>query len=134
MQTSPPPNGPVDSAAIELPEPTAAPLVLALGMTLLAAGVAFGLAFLVCGAVLIAAGFRIWIGQLLPGRGHVHEPLAEPGQRSRAIVAAPGGVARLAPGVPGYRLRLPKEIHPTSAGLKGGLIGGAVMPVPALLW
>jgi hypothetical protein len=36
--------------------------------------------------------------------------------------------------MPGYRIRLPQDVHPISAGLKGGLVGGAVMPVPALLW
>ena len=36
--------------------------------------------------------------------------------------------------MPGYRLRLPQAVHPISAGLKGGLVGGAVMPLPALLW
>src|SRR5205085_8582667 len=34
----------------------------------------------------------------------------------------------------GYRLRLPEQVHPISAGLKGGLVGGLVMPLPALLW
>ena len=36
--------------------------------------------------------------------------------------------------MPGYRLRLPQDVHPISAGLKGGIAGGAAMPVPALLW
>ena len=34
--------------------------------------------FLVVGAVVLVAGLGIWIVQLLPGRGHVHEPLVEP--------------------------------------------------------
>jgi hypothetical protein len=133
-QATPQPEGPTASASVEVPRPTAAPLVLALGLTLLASGVALGTGFLVVGAVAAVAGLSIWIAQLLPGRGHVHEPLAEPARRARPITGAPGGVAHLRPGMPGYRLRLPQEIHPTSAGLKGGLVGGAVMPVPALLW
>ena len=36
--------------------------------------------------------------------------------------------------MPGYRLRLPEEVHPISAGIKGGIVGGLVMPVPALLY
>src|SRR5262249_11611089 len=111
-----------------------APLVLALGLTLLAAGVAFGLAFLVGGAVLIVASLGLWIAQLLPGRGHVHEPLVEPARRPRPITGAPGGVGQLRPGLPGYRFRLPEAVHPISAGLKGGLFGGAAMTAPALLW
>ena len=36
--------------------------------------------------------------------------------------------------MPGYRLRLPQDVHPISAGIKGGIVGGVVMPAPALLW
>jgi hypothetical protein len=36
--------------------------------------------------------------------------------------------------MPGYRLRLPQDVHPISAGIKGGIAGGVAMPVPALLW
>lgn len=121
-------------ATVKLPRPTVAPLVLALGMTLLAAGAALGVAFLVVGALLMIGGLSTWIAQLLPGRGHVDEPLAELSQRPQPIIGTPGGVAPFVPGAPGYRLRLPEAVHPISAGLWGGLAGGAVMPIPALLW
>jgi hypothetical protein len=117
-----------------MPRPTAAPLVLAFGLTLLGAGVALGLLFTVVGAVLLVTALSIWVVQLLPGRGHVPEPLAEPGRHPPPVTGAPGGVERLRPGMPGYRFRLPQAVRPVSAGLKGGLAGGAVMPVPALLW
>ena len=77
-QMWPQPEAPAAPDSVEMPRPTAAPLVLALGMTLLAAGVALGTGFLVVGAVVVVAGLGIWIVQLLPGRGHVHEPLVEP--------------------------------------------------------
>jgi hypothetical protein len=120
--------------SVEMPRPTAAPLVLALGMTLLAAGVALGLAFLVVGAVVSVAALSLWIVQWLPGRGHAHEPLSETAFRPQPMLGAQGGVEHLQPGMPGYRLRLPQDVHPISAGLKGGIAGGAVMLVPALLW
>jgi hypothetical protein len=119
---------------VEMPRPTAAPMVLALGMALVAAGVAFGPSFFVVGAAVVVAAVGLWISQLLPGRGHIHEPLAEPAHGPQPVTAAPGGVERLQEGMPGYRLRLPTEIHPTSAGLKGGIVGGIAMMVPALLW
>src|SRR5262245_31981357 len=128
------PEDPAAPTSVELPRPTAAPLIVALGLTLLAAGVALGLAFSVAGVMLLVAGLSIWIAQLLTGQGHVHEPLAEPARGPGLIRGAPGGVAQLRPGMPGYRLRLPQAVHPISAGLKGGLVGGAAMPVPALLW
>ena len=129
----PQPEAPAAPDSVEMPRPTAAPLVLALGITLLAAGVALGTGFLVVGAVVVVAGLSIWIVQLLPGRGHVHESLVEPA-RPQPVMAVPGGVEHLRPGMPGYRLRLPQDVHPVSAGLKGGIVGGAAMPVPALLW
>jgi hypothetical protein len=127
-------EGPAAPDTVEMPRSTAAPLVLALGLTLLAAGVALGLAFFVVGALVLVAALSIWIVQLLPGRGHVHEPLAEAARRPGPVTGTRGGVERLRPGMPGYRLRLPQDVHPISAGLKGGIAGGAVMPVPALLW
>ena len=122
-QTWSPPDTPAAPDSVEMPRPTAAPLVLALGITLLAAGVSLGTAFLVVGAVVVVAGLSIWIVQLLPGRGHVHGSLVETA-RPQPVMARPGGVEHLRAGMPGYRLRLPQDVHPVSAGLKGGIVGG----------
>ncbi len=106
------------SPTIEMPKPTVAPLVLALGIALMAMGIATSLAFLLVGVVVFVAGLGMWISQLLPGRGHWHEPRVEPALRPRPIVAAPGEVQRLRHGLPGYRLRLPVKVHPVSAASK----------------
>ena len=127
------PDAPAAPDSVEMPQPTAAPLVLALGITLLAAGVALGTSFLFVGALVVVAALSIWIAQLLPGRGHVHESLVE-AAGPQPVMAVPGGVEHLRPGMAGYRLRLPQDVHPVSAGLKGGIAGGAAMPLPALLW
>jgi hypothetical protein len=119
---------------VELPAPTAAPLVVAVGIMLSAMGVATSLAFLPVGAIVFIFGLVQWIGQLLPGRGHVHEPLVEPALRPQPVVPAPGEVERLKRGMPGYRLRLPTKVHPVSAGIKGGIVGGLVMPLPAIAY
>jgi hypothetical protein len=127
-------EGPAAPNLVEMPRPTAAPLTLAVGLTLVAAGAAFGTTFFVVGGLVFVAGLGVWIGQLLPGRGHVHKSLVEPPHRPSPVPAAPVGVERMRPGLPGYRLRLPEQVHPISAGLKGGLVGGLVMPLPALAW
>jgi hypothetical protein len=137
MASEPQPTSQPEGAApeaVEMPRPTVAPFVLAFGMALLVAGVPLGLGFLVVGVVVVVAGLGLWIGQLLLGRGHVLEPLAEPARRAQPVTGAPGGVERMQEGLPGYRLRLPQDVHPISAGIKGGIFGGLVMPVPALLW
>src|SRR5436190_16259976 len=120
--------------SVEMPVPTIWPLVLSLGVMLLLAGIATNYAFSAVGAVLLIVGLGGWIAQLLPGRGHAHEPLAEAALRPRPITGQPGKVQQLKPGMPGYRFRMPEKIHPISAGIKGGILGGLVMPIPALLY
>lgn len=123
-----------DPSSIVMPKRTTAPLVLAVGIVLAAMGVATSLAFLVVGAVVVVAGLQMWISQLLPGCGHWRAPRVEPSLRPQGITPASVEVARLQRGTPGYRLRLPVKVHPISAGIKGGLVGGLVMPLPALAY
>ncbi len=128
------PHAADETDSVDMPKPTAAPLVLAVGIALLAMGVATRPTFLVVGAVVFVIGLGRWINQLLPGRGHWREPLVAPAQRPQPMAPAPGEVEKLRHGMPGYRLRLPVKVHPVSAGIKGGLVGGLVMPLPALLY
>jgi hypothetical protein len=120
--------------SVELPRSTAWPLVLALGISLLGAGFVTSLALTIVGAVLFLFGLGGWIGQLLPGQGHMHEPLVEPALRPRPASEKPGTVDHLHPGMAGYRFRLPERVHPISSGVKGGIVGGLVMPIPALTY
>src|SRR5262249_663997 len=100
--------------AVEMPRPTAAPLVLALGLTLVAAGAVMSVAFMLVGGGLFVVGLGIWIANLLPGRGHMVEPLVAPERRPIEITGVPGTVERLHVGAAGYRLRLPEKVHPIS--------------------
>src|SRR5205823_6627099 len=93
-----------------------------------------GPVFLIVGGVVLLYGLGMWISHLLPGRGHMHEALVEPSKRPKPVKRALGGVQEMRPGMPGYRVRLPEKVHPISAGIKGGLVGGLVLPIPALLW
>lgn len=120
--------------SVEIPAPTVWPLVLSLGIALLFAGLATTLVLSMVGAILLVAGLGGWISQLLPGKGHEHEALAASGQRPRPVGAKLGTVEQLRPGMPGHRFRLPEKVHPISAGVKGGIVGGLVMPIPALAY
>ncbi len=131
--TTPPPGGHVSSEAIESPQPTIAPFVLVAGLSLAAAGLAFDTVFFLgAGVLMFLVGLAGWIGQLLPGRGHMHLEVVEP--LPQPVRAAPGAVERLVAGTPGYRFQLPTKMHPISAGAWGGLVGGALMPIPALAY
>src|SRR4051794_16656805 len=102
---------PVESEeSVVLPGPTSAPLVLSLGMALLAGGVVTGPLILLVGGVVLGVGLGLWVAELLPGRGHVHEPLVAPSRRPGPVTAAAGIVAHLEAGMPGYRLRLPTTV------------------------
>jgi hypothetical protein len=120
--------------SVEVPRATAWPLVLALAITLLGAGLATSLAVSVVGGLLFVIALGGWVGQLLPGRGHMREPFTDPAHRPKTVTERPGTVEQLRPGMPGHRLRLPEKIHPISAGVKGGIVGGLVMPIPALAY
>ncbi len=122
--------------AIEVPAPTVWPLVLALGCTLLVAGLVTNLILTLTGLVLLLAGMAGWVWQLLPGAGvgHVWEPLAPMERRCKPVCVAPTAVETLRPSMAGHRMHLPEKIHPYSAGAKGGLLGGALMPIPALVY
>ena len=128
------PNDPAPRNSVEMPKPTVAPMVLSLGLILLAAGVVLGLEFLLVGAVVVLFGLGLWIASLLPGRGHFHELLLAPEQRARPIVGVEGLVEQMQPGRAGYRMQLPVKVHPISAGVRGGIFGGLAIPVPALIY
>jgi len=123
-----------ESGTVQMPRPTIGPLALALGLVLTAAGVSLGPAFTVVGTFILLAGLGMWVNELLPGRGHCDEPLVAPSQRVLPVIAELKAVEHIRPGMPGYRARLPESVHPVSAGVKGGVLGGLVMPAPALLY
>ncbi len=124
----------INSGSVEMPRGTAAPLVLAAGVALLAGGIVLGLAMTVVGVVLLFIGLGIWVAHLRPGEGHFHEAFVAPDQRAQPVQGATGGVEQLAIGKPGYRVQLPVMVHPISAGVKGGIVGGLVLPIPAMIW
>ena len=123
---------PTDS--VEMPRPTAAPLILVLGMAMMAGGVATNPTFLVLGAAVLIFGLGLWITQLVPSRGEYREALVEPALRPSEVTVHLGTVGRMEKRMPGSRLQLPVQFDPISSGIKGGIVGGLLMPIPALIW
>ena len=114
---------------IEVATPTAWPIVMAFGLTLVAAGLATAGSVSVLGAVLAVTGAVGWFRQVLPVESHEWVPVV---QEEIAIRTSRARVDRVMGQV--QRVWLPVEIYPISAGIKGGLAGGAVMALLAALY
>ena len=113
---------------IEAPASTAWPLVLALGFTLLCAGLLTSVSVSVLGAVLMVAGCAGWFREVLPCEHEVVIPVVPD---DFAVVTKRRVVDRLPVAPDQLRAWLPLRTHPTSAGLKGGLAGGVAMALLA---
>jgi hypothetical protein len=119
------------SEAILMPVSNGWPLVAAFGFSLVAASLVTHWMVGVLGATALVAGFVGWFREVLPVEAHEPVPVEE----SRAEPVVPGrGVRHLQVGELGHRARLPLEIYPFSAGVRGGLVGGAVMAMLAGLY
>ncbi|MCU1386123.1 MAG: hypothetical protein JWL71_4820 [Acidobacteria bacterium] len=120
-----------DEPAIELPAPTAWPLILAFGVTLTAAGLVTTLAVSLVGLVSTVIATVGWFREVLPREAtelvRVTAP-APPIATARRQVAR----VRLAPEL--QRAQLPLEIYPVSAGVKGGLAGSVAMAGLAMIY
>jgi hypothetical protein len=113
---------------IELPMPTAWPLVLAFGFTLLFAGLLTNVSVSVLGVVLALAGSVGWFREVLP---HEHEERVPVVPEHISITTSRSRVERFPLAEEQVRAWLPVETYPVSAGLKGGLAGSVAMAVIA---
>jgi len=115
-----------DQKAVQLPAPTAWPIILAFGTTLLFAGLLTSADLSVVGAVLMVVASVGWFRDVLP---HERHEMARVESHESRIVTARTEVTRPAPEM--QRLRIPVEIYPVTAGIKGGLAGSVAMAVLA---
>ncbi|MFN8641254.1 MAG: cytochrome c [Candidatus Binatia bacterium] len=106
-------------------------MIMALGVALGFGGLVMHPLVTVVGAVLAVVGAVGWFREVLPVEHVERVPLAPPARRARPVEPVSRAVAQLVPGEAGHRLRLPVEIHPYSAGVVGGLVGGAAMAMVA---
>src|SRR5439155_25315234 len=117
---------------IDLPAPTAWPMVVALGITLAFAGLVTHAAVSVVGIALALIGAVGWWREVLPEDRMEPITLRPMELRARAIVPSSTVVERSSIGEGGHRIRVPVEVQPYSAGIRGGVIGGITMAILAL--
>lgn len=115
---------------VHLPSPTAMPMVLALGITLLGAGLVTSWVISVLGLLMMIRASVGWFREVLPHERH------EEIRVTTAVIEIKSSrtqVARL-PVAEGHRQVLPVETFTLGAGVKGGIAGGIAMIVPAGLY
>ena len=117
-----------------MPAPTIWPLVTALGITLACAGLVTHLAVSVVGLGLFLCGLVGWWSDVLPVEKHEAIPVPPPAQRAAPVQTRFHTVAHLHLGEGGHRVRIPAAIHPYSAGIKGGIVGGIAMAIVAVAY
>src|SRR5215472_17554913 len=119
-----------NSREIEVPASTAWPFVLALGCTLLFAGLVTNLSVSLLGAVLSFAGSIGWFREVFP---HEHEE-SVPVVAEDIRITTERRVVERVPIAAYQRAWLPVHTYPISAGVKGGLAGSIAMAFLACLY
>jgi len=113
---------------IELPAPTAWPMVLATGVTLMWAGLLTSAAVSVLGVVLALAGCVGWLREVLP---QPHEETVTVVPDEVRVTTVRREVERLAVTEEQVRAWLPVHTYPVSSGIQGGWAGGVAMALLA---
>jgi hypothetical protein len=117
-----------DMTTIDVPAPTAWPLVLATGFTLIFAGLLMHVSVTVLGTALALSGCVGWFREVFP---HDHEEDVPVVPEDRAVTTERRVVDRLAIAPEQVRAWLPVHTYPISAGVKGGWAGAVAMAVLA---
>jgi hypothetical protein len=115
---------------IHLPAPTAWPIVLAFGFTLILAGVVTSGIISILGGVFAIAGCVGWFREVLPHEAHEDVPVEE---HEVTIASTRTHVTRIEVSEE-HRAHLPVETYPVLSGIKGGIAGGIAMILPAMLY
>src|SRR5271166_337332 len=112
---------------VELPTPTTWPFMCAFGVTLLVTGLVTTLVVTLIGFIIGLIAAVGWFRSVFPTPTHTLYPLAEADRRPAPVKVSKRQIGHLKYGESSHRLRIPVEVHRYSAGILGGLAGGAAM-------
>jgi hypothetical protein len=116
-----------DNGAVQLPRPTVWPVVMALGLSLVMAGLVTSVAVGLLGGLLTLLGAVGWFRQVLPHEVHEGVPVSDEviaieSKRTLMYYSATSSTRRLVQHYETFRM---------TTGLKAGIAGGIAMTVPA---
>ncbi len=118
------------AGGVLLPVPTAWPMVLALGVTLAITGMVTHWVISLLGVVLAVRSAAGWFFEVLPHERHAAVPI----EQGELEFYSPRTVHRKLPTDPRHRKLLPIETFSITAGIKGGIVGGIAMVIPATVF
>ncbi len=120
--------------SVELPTPTAWPIITAFGLTLVFAGLVTNLAVSAVGFLTGLAGAIGWFMDVFPHPRHEAVPIRPSAERPAPVRTADRVVQMLEAGKVPHRAHIPVEVSPYMAGVIGGLAGAVVMAGLACLY
>jgi hypothetical protein len=123
-------SGESQTSTIHLPAPTAWPILLALGLTLLFASLVTNMAIGALGLVIALVSAVGWFREVLPHEAHEQIEVEE---EFVSLMTPTHAVARIEVDET-HRAQLPLQTFSVSSGIKGGIAGGIAMVIPAEIY
>ncbi len=119
---------------IELPAPTAWPIIAAFGLSLFFFGFVTDFVITLVGAILGLTGAVGWCLDLFPHNKHESSKIRPKEEQASPIRTQGRVVQMLEEGHVPNRAHIPTEVHPYTVGIVGGAAGGIVMAILACGW
>jgi hypothetical protein len=120
----------IEHEVIHLPSPTVWPMVLALGLALMCTGLVTNLYIGLLGLILFVSAAGGWFLQVFPFESHLTVPV----EVETVQVQSSRTLMNRMPVDDMHRKILPVESWHVTTGLKGGIVGGIAMIVPATIF
>jgi hypothetical protein len=122
-----PVDHPHEEHGLQLPSPTAWPVVLALGIALVMSGMVTSGYVSILGGILAFAGMVGWFRQVLPHEAH---EAVEVSTERIQVTSNRTLAARVSTGTTSRKI-IPVETFRITTGIEGGIAGGIAMAVPS---